>query len=234
MSDNVEPTVKVIYLAKRNPRIARDDFGARWKQHSLLGGSLTGLRPNFRQVAQCLNVHDRSAVPAASLEYDGVNLLTMVTPESVSAIWQLDEVHDHILSDELETFDRYVRHFALEARGYETSPGPMQGFCLIHFLKRDRRLDMDGFIDGLRAATAGLAAAVGLGRTVVNRVVDRQPGYNFDAVSEVWLADEEAAKNLLASEAWTQGYLGERGRIADHSRTLTMWTRINYARPPIQ
>jgi hypothetical protein len=109
----------------------------------------------------------------------------------------------------------------------------MQRFCLIEFLKRDPRLELDGFIDGLRAAMTALAQAAELGRTVVNRVVDRQPGYNFDAVSEVWLADEDAAKRLLESTAWTGDYLGARGRIASEGRTVTMWTRINHARPPV-
>ena len=232
MALNPKPIPRSIYLAKRNPRLSREEFGPRWRQHSLLAGSCMSIRQGFAQVAQCINVYDREVVPRASFEYDGVNILSFQEQHFVQAVWQKDEVHDLLLPDELDTFSTYVRYFTLAADGHIVSPGPMQPFCLLHFLKRDRRLSMEEFANGL----ADAHAAVGAGgrRAAVNLVTDRVPGYNFDAVTELWFADLDDARAFFAAEAWTGTYLGQRDRLCDEPRTLTMWTRINYARPSLE
>ncbi len=55
-----EEVVKVIYLARRNPALAVDQFPDRWRQHAILGGTLPTLRGSFTQVAQCANMYDRN------------------------------------------------------------------------------------------------------------------------------------------------------------------------------
>lgn len=231
MALSSDPATKVVYIAKRNPRLSREEFPARWRQHSLLAGSLPSIRPGFAQVAQCLNVYDRDVVPRASLEYDGVNLLTMVTPEHAAAIWQSDEVHNFILSDELETFSTYVRYFSISTLEHVVSEGGMNHFCLIHFLKRDPRMGLAAFGEGLAKAHGAMAG--GSRRAVVNLVTDRMPGYNFDAVTELWFSGLDEARDFLAKDGYAGEYLAERGRLCDEYKTLTMWTRINYARPAI-
>ncbi len=225
------PVTKVIYLAKRNPRLSREEFPARWRQHSLLAGSCPSIRPGFSQVAQCINVYDRTVVPRASLEYDGVNLLSFLAPHFAPAVWESDEVHELLLPDELETFDTYVRYFSLPALEHIVSPGGRAPYCLINFLKRDLRLGMDEFAQAI--AEAHGAAANGTRRAVVNLVTDRMPGYNFDAVTEMWFNDLDDARDFLAAPAWTDTYLAERQRLTTDLRTVTMWTRINYARPAL-
>ena len=229
MTQNCAP--KVIYLARRNPALSRDEFPARWRQHSLLAGSMPSIRPGFSQVAQCLNLYDRSFVPRAALDYDGVNLLTFNDAERVTAVWQSDEVHNLVLPDELATFDRYVRQFSLTAEEHLVGQGPMQPFCLIVFLKRDRKLSLDEFGHGI--VEAHRKTGQGGRRAVVNLVTDRQPDYNFDAVTELWFASAEEAAEVTQSQDYAESYLKGRWEICDEWRTLTMMTRINYARPPI-
>ena len=226
-----EHAPKVIYLARRNPSLTREEFPARWRQHSLLAGSMPSIRPGFAQVAQCLNLYDRAVVPRASLDYDGVNLLTMTSPDRIETVWQSDEVHNLVLPDELATFDRYVRQFSLTAQEYVVANGPMQPYCLIVFLKRDRKVELDAFGKTLIDAH-GTMAADGE-RAVVNLVTDRQPGYNFDAVTELWFGSTEKAIEVTQSSDYAERYLGWRSDFCDEWRTVTMMTQINYARPAI-
>jgi hypothetical protein len=193
---------------------------------------MPSIRPGFVQVAQCINVYDRTTVPRASLEHDGVNILTLADPAFATTMWQSDEVQELILPDELQTFDTYVRYFSLVTRENVVIDRPMAPFCLLLFLKRDRHLSEDDFIAALCAAHGRMAGHGG--RAVVNCVVDRPPGYNFDAVTELWFASEEAAAAFLTSPAYAEAYATERHRIADDMRTLTMWTRINYTRPALE
>lgn len=230
-----EPVTKVIYLARRNPRLTREEFPARWRQHSLLAGSMPSIRPGFVQVAQCLNLYDREVVPRATLDYDGVNLLTLVDAAFASAPWQSDEVLELVLPDELATFDGYVRHFSLTTTEQVVHSGPMQPFCLIHFLKRDRRLDMAQFTAALCEAHGAMAAdgAMGGRRAVVNIVTDRQPGYNYDAVTEQWFASADEARAATRTPGYAATYLAARNAVCDEWRTLTFMARINYARPAL-
>lgn len=226
-----EPITKVVYLARRNPRLSQDEFPARWRQHSLLAGSMPSIRPGFVQVAQCINLYNREVVPRAALDYDGVNLLTLVDPAYASIPWQSDEVLELILPDELATFDGYVRHFSLTTLEHVVVDGPMRPYCLILFLKRDRKLDMDEFTDALLDVHGAMAK--GGARAVVNIVTDRQPGYNFDAVTELWFDSQEQAQAVTRADAYVDQYLPRLNAICDEWRTLTFMARINYARPTI-
>lgn len=231
MASNGNTIPKVIYLAKRNPALSRDEFPPRWRQHSLLAGSCTSIRGGFARVAQCINVYDREIVPRASLEYDGVNLLSFVSDEASASVWQQDEAHDFLLSDELETFSTYVRYFSLPAQGHVVAEAPMAPFCLIEFVKRDARMDMHAFVERLVDAHGRMAA--GSRRAVVNVVTDRMPLYNWDAITETWFASLDDARAFYATPAWKDDYLAARDAISQTGRTLTMWTRINYARPAL-
>jgi hypothetical protein len=223
---------KVVYLARRNPRLSLEAFPDRWRQHSLLAGSMPSIRPGFAQVAQCINLYNREIVPRATLEYDGVNLLTLTDPAYASIPWQSDEVLELILPDELATFDGYVRHFSLTTLEHVVADGPMQPYCLILFLKRDRTLGLDAFASAIVAAHGKLAP--GAARAVVNIVTDRQPGYNYDAVTEIWFASTEQAKDFINSSAYQKSYLPRRNQLCDEWRTLTFMSRINYARPALE
>ncbi len=226
-----QPITKVVYLARRNPRLSRDEFPGRWRQHSLLAGSMPSIRPGFAQVAQCINLYDREVVPRATLDYDGVNLLTLVDPAFASIPWQSDEVLELVLPDELATFDGYVRHFSLTTQEHVVVEGPMRPYCLILFLKRDRTLDMEAFAKKLMKVHGTMAQ--GSPRAVVNIVTDRQPGYNYDAVTELWFDTQEHAQAFTRSIAYTDDYLSQRQVICDEWRTLTFMARINYARPAL-
>lgn len=228
MSDEV---IKVVYLARRNPALTADDFPGRWRQHSLLGGSIPALRGLFTQIAQCLNIYDRAYVPRVTLDHDGVNLLTLKDRAAAQTMWQRDDVHEVMLPDELATFSTYVRHFSLHAVERLISDGPMQPYCLISFLKRDRRLALDAFANDLVDALGAVGGSDR--RSAVNLIEDRPPGYDFDAITESWFASPEEAAAVTRSPDY-KAYAAQRAALCDESRTIAMMTRINHAWPAIQ
>jgi hypothetical protein len=225
-----QDVVKVIYLARRNPALSATKFPDRWRQHAILGGSIPSLRGNFVQVAQCLSLYDRAVVPRASLDYDGVNLLTLQSRDIALAMHQDDHVLDIMLPDELLTFSTYVRHFSLQCVEHVVQDGAMLPYCLISFLKRDRHLSTDAFVDATVAALAG--AVTNAERTVVNRVEDRPPGYNFDVVTESWFASAEEAASATRSASY-KAYLRHREALCDESRSVAMMTQITHSWPTI-
>lgn len=226
-----QEVVKLIYLARRNPALSLEQFPRRWRQHALLGGSLPSLRGNFVQVAQCLNLYDRAVVPRASLDFDGVNLLTLKDRSVATAMNQNDDVHDIMLPDELATFSTYVRHFSLPSVEQVVNGGPMQLYCLVTFLKRDRHLDVAAF--GAAMIEALGAASRSGGRSVVNLVEDRPPGYNFDAITENWFANVEEATSITRTPDY-KAYLARRSALCDEARSVAMMTRINHSWPTIE
>ena len=225
-----EDVVKVIYLARRNTALTVDQFPDRWRQHAVLGGTLPSLRGNFAQVAQCVNMFDRSIVGRASLDYDGVNLLTLTDRSVAMAMNQDAAVLDIMLPDELLTFSTYVRHFSLQCSEQVMREGPMLPLCLISFLRRGQRVEPGAFREGL-VAQLGTVAAVA-NRTVVNHVEDRMPGYAFDAITESWFSSPAEAASATRSAEY-KAYLRCREMLCDEGRSVVMMTRINHCWPPL-
>lgn len=232
MANQNERVPKLIYLARRNPDLTREEFPDRWRQHSLMAGSFPSIRPGFKQVAQCLNTYDRTEVPRADLDYDGVNLLTMDSEKTARSTLMDDEAMAFLEADELKTFATYVRYFTFIATGEIVSQGPMKDYCLITFLKRERKVERAAFLEAITQAHQAMAG--GQRRAVVNEVLDRMPGYNFDAITELWFASEEEAGEFIKTREYAETYLSARDTVSNEWKTLTMWTRINYARPPIE
>ncbi len=224
---------RLIYLPKRNPRLSIEEFRERWRQHSLLGATVPELRPKFTQVAQCMNVYDRSILPAASFDYDGVNILNMTHHGAQQELFQLDDIHRVMFPDELETFNAYVRHSSLFAKGVVANEGAMRPRVLVNFLKRRWDVPEEDFASDLEAALGALVAGSDR-RAVVNHVWDRQPDYNYDAVTELWFRDDGDLAEFTANRRYAETYLGRRAGLCSERRGVTMWTFVSYARPAFE
>jgi len=223
---------KLIYIPTRNPKLSKEEFPERWRQHSMLGATVPVLRPHFQQVAQCLNNHDRTVIPDANLSYDGINILTMTYPGAAADVFQHDAVHQVMFPDELETFSTYVRHFSLFADEEVVNEGKMRASCLVSCLKRKPEIDAERFKAGLSQALTELTGDTNR-RCVINHVTDRQPDYNYDAVIELWFDGDADLSSFATTEAYANTFLNKRRELCDEFRSLNMWTSINYARPAI-
>ena len=69
---------KMIYLARRNPALAPEDFPQAWREHSALGAGCTNVRDKVKSVRQCSrDLENTPRLPGATADYDGVNLLVL-------------------------------------------------------------------------------------------------------------------------------------------------------------
>lgn len=231
-----EPIWKMIYLARRNPRLQAEEFPQAWREHSALGRQCRNVGQRVKSVAQCARVLEL-AVPGTRSDYDGVNLLVLADRDSASAIWSDPETLAIMKPDEPRVFDRYVREFTLVCREDVLREAPRSGVVLHGFLAMATGVTEPFWRqDAVRAGlTQGLwSTAV---RVVLNTVVDTPPpGYAFAATVEWWfpsLQDAESALRPAAGRsglaAWAEGSALD-GRL-DAQASVFLLTQVTHQRP---
>ncbi|MGA1694825.1 MAG: EthD domain-containing protein [Burkholderiaceae bacterium] len=209
-------TIKMIYLAKRNPALAPEDFPQAWREHSALGAKCTNVRDKVVSVRQCSRVLAHPPLQGFSTEYDGVNLLTVKSLAAAHDIWSDPETLAVMRPDEPRVFSTYVRDFTLvcEETSVDEGAGAIRanplGKCVVV-----------GFLQGF-GASASLSFPQA--RAVVrNRVCEAPPpGYAYDVILEAWFDDPVQATQAL--QGTSHAMLGE----AD---CVWMLTTVTHCRP---
>ncbi len=186
----------MIYLARRNPSLAPEDFADAWRGHSALGRQCRNVQDKVLAVTQCTRLLTY-APPGVSTDYDGVNLLRLRDREAADDIWSDPETLAIMRPDEPRVFDRYVREFTLVAREQVLCETPAGDAVLIGFLRRLPEIASTDYLHALAQAESPWPQA---GRVVLNAVEpQRPPGYDFDAIVEWWFDDGEALRSALGS-----------------------------------
>ena len=106
------PVWKMIYLARRNPKLAAQEFAQAWREHSALGRQCRNVGQRLHAVAQCSRVLHAKA-PLLSESHDGVNLMVLADQASGTLIWDDPETLRIMRPDEPRVFADYVRNCAL-------------------------------------------------------------------------------------------------------------------------
>ena len=117
MTDVVSNQAKMIYLARRNPALAPEDFAQAWREHSALGAGCSNVRDKVLSVSQCSRVLTLPGLAGAADDYDGVNLLLMRDLQSAADIWNDAQTLATMRPDEPRVFSTYVRNFTLVCAG---------------------------------------------------------------------------------------------------------------------
>ncbi len=226
---DLEERWKMIYLARRNPALAPEDFPQAWREHSALGRECRNVQDKVLGVRQCSRVLDRPGVPqGASAGYDGVNLLALRNRQAAEDIWSDEETLRIMRPDEPRVFSTYVRDFTLTASETVVVDGEETGVCVVLFLR-----GRAGGLQPVRGQELGTdspwAAAV---RLVWNSVAGlRPPGYDYDAIVEAWFASVDAVAAAFGeAPVWAQLPTGLAERV-DATRSLCMLTHVTHRRP---
>lgn len=220
---------KMIYLARRNPALAPEDFPQAWREHSALGRQCRNVQDKVLGVRQCSRVLDRPGVPhGASTDYDGVNLLMLRDRQAADDIWSDEETVRIMRPDEPRVFSTYVRDFTLTASETVVVDGEETEVCVVLFL-RGRAGGLQP-VSGQDLGTGSpWAAAV---RLVWNSVAGVRPsGYEYDAIVEAWFASVDAVAMAFGGRpVWAQlpGRLSEE---IDVARSVCMLTHVTHRRP---
>lgn len=109
---------KLIYLARRNPRLSREQFMRRWRQHAAFSMGLARWSA-IQRCAYCDVLPPSLGIPWAVEGYDGVADIWFrgdATPAD-------PEDRARLSADEIETFSDYVSAFALHTREVIVKPG---------------------------------------------------------------------------------------------------------------
>ena len=227
---------KMIYLARRNPMLAAEQFPQAWREHSALGRQCRNVGQRVKSVAQCSRVLD-AALPGASATYDGVNLMVLADRESASAIWGDPETLAVMKPDEPRVFDRYVREFTLVCREQLLRDAPRTPVLLCAFLRRRADLSAAEFRLSWIAAGPGsqlLRGPLGQAHRVVhNEVVDMPPpGYEYDLIVEWWFESVQELQRAVGDAPDLPALLAPPlAGLLDMPNSVFMLTRVTHARP---
>ncbi len=199
---------QMIYLARRNPALAPEDFAQAWREHSALGRQCRNVQDKVLGVTQCTRLRgpgeEDGGLRGASTDYDGVNLLQLRDLSVASDIWNDPETLATMRPDEPRVFSTYVRDFTLVCRARVLRAAPATGVALFGFVRRAAHTSPAAFgaawADGPAAPWLAAPALQGALRVVHHSVVQTPPpGYDYDGIAEWWFASADAARAAFAS-----------------------------------
>lgn len=102
---------KLIYLPKRNPRLTREQFVRRWRQHAAFAMGLA----RWSSIQRCAYWNVLPPIPGVACpaaDYDGVAMSWFRDSNGASS-----EHRARLRADRLETFSDYVEMFSLDLPG---------------------------------------------------------------------------------------------------------------------
>ncbi len=227
-ADAPEHRWKMIYLARRNPQLAAEDFAQAWREHSALGRQCRNVQDRVRSVTQC--VRSLATLPAdARQDYDGVNLLLLRDRDSADAIWSDPETLAIMRPDEPRVFDRYVRDCALVAREQLLRDGPQGDAVLLVFLKCHSTLQP---ADWAGLPSRQTTPASGAQQLMLNLVEPQRPsGYDYDAILEWWFQDEPQMLQALAGRGGLDSLPVELPSACERDSAVVIAARVSHRRP---
>lgn len=238
MTDVVSNQAKMIYLARRNPVLAPEDFAQAWREHSALGAGCSNVRDKVLSVSQCSRVLTLPGLVGAADDYDGVNLLLMRDLQSAADIWNDAQTLAIMRPDEPRVFSTYVKDFTLVCSGRvlrQAPAGPRPTHCVQAFLRRRSGLTREQFQQRWSADDKAQQASPALDTALCiihNLVLETPPqGYDFEAIAEWWFASESAAITAFAAVDLRDRLPSALSDLADLQRSLFMFTRITHSRP---
>ncbi len=220
---------KMIYLARRNPALAAEDFPQAWREHSALGRQCRNVQDKVTGVAQCSRILDAGdALAGVSTDYDGVNVLDLRDRQAADDIWNDAETLAIMRPDEPRVFSTYVRDFTLVTAEESLRAGEVCDVALFIFLRPQAgaRLRVDG---QALAAADGFAQA---GRLLLNHVDgDCPPGYEYSHIIAAWYAGVEPLRAAFSGrEVWSCLPAALRADL-DLTGSVAMLTRVTHRRP---
>lgn len=229
-------SIKLIYLAQRNPALPPEAFAQAWREHSALGAACGNVRERVLGVLQCSRVLDGAPLRGASTAHDGVNLLRLRDQASAAAIWNDPETLATMRPDEPRVFARYVRDVALVCREHVLRDAPRGPVCLVGFLRRQAAFTAETFArawsDALPAAWLGSGPFGACVRVVDNAVIEPPPpAVDYDRVCEWWYGDADAARAAFAGHELRRLLPNAMSALVDLPRSVFMFAQVTHQRP---
>ena len=242
---------KMIYLARRNPTLAAEDFAQAWREHASLGCQCRNVQDKVLGVKQCTRLRsdgehsaEDGGLRGTSTGYDGVNLLQLRDLGVASDLWNDPDTLAIMRPDEPRVFSTYVRDFTLVCRERVLRAAPAEPVALpvalFGFLRRHPHVSKTDFdaawANGPPTDWLAAPALQRAQRVVHNSVVQTPPaGYEYDGIAEWWFDSAEAARMAFGGSGAggdLRGSLPEAyGALADLQHSVFMFTQVTHQRP---
>jgi hypothetical protein len=235
-----EAMYKFIYLAKRNPSVAAEDWPRHWRSHPKFVSQFPVVSAEITTLNYCARVLQPSLdgrpfdPPGATRDYDGVAVVGGPSKELHDQQMPPD-VLAKVLDDEIRVFGDHTKNFSFKAEESLVLGGaPGQG-AVIRFLIRKPGTSREDFLaawKGRPAETARRSVAAGaVVRHVHNEIVAKPPpGYEFDGIAETWFATADEATRAFVDPALAP-LADELASICDMERSVTILTYVVYRWP---
>jgi hypothetical protein len=229
---------RIIYLARRNPKIPEDGFSEAWQSHSKLASTLKNTMGNhFARVRQCIKVYGAEVPGEYVNNHDGAGMMTLKSwDDLLKARYHKDAVsvmHD----DEPRVFFDYCESFTMAAEESLIMKKAEGSAALLHFVKRRSDVDPCKFehywrnthADSMLGLDLIKLSAVNL---ALNRVIDTPgPDYDFAGISELWFDNIEQAR-VASWDGELRSTMGRLEAVADTAKTVSMLIRLNFEKRP--
>ena len=232
---------KIVYLARRNPSIAPEDWPRTWRSHAVFASQFPVIGTQISSLYYCNRVREPALngallqLPGVARDYDGV---AVVSGPSANGFGDRDlspEDRAKIDQDELRVFSTTTPNFAFHCKEVLVEGGRAGRAAVIRFLTRKAGTPREKFLAhwsethaaiGKRAAEAGAVL-----RYVHNDLTKSPPpNYPFDGISEIWFTNgDEAVRSLLDGAA--AGLGNDLRAFCDMDRTVTMLTSVIHRWP---
>jgi hypothetical protein len=235
---------KSIYLARRNPSIAPEDWPRAWRSHpravAQLGSVGAAIGGAIDTIDYCARVREpvldgaRFDPPGVSREHDGVAVVSSAS-EDLHRIGSNREGQEAVIQDEVRVFGRPADQFSLACREVASLGGRPGQAAVIRFLVRKAGVTPDEFMARWTGRHADLVRAAvedgKIGRYVQNAIVREPPaGYAFDGISETWFHDVEESVRSFVDPVLT-ALCDDLIHFCDVVRSVTMLTEVIYRVP---
>ncbi len=230
---------KMIYLARRNPALAAQDFAQAWREHSALGRQCRNVQDKVLGVTQCVRLRESAengGLIGACTDYDGVNLLQLRDLDVATDLWNDPETLAIMRPDEPRVFSTYVRDFTLVCRERVLRDGQRGAVAVFAFVRRNAsvtRADFNAAWDGGPLAPwLACPALQGALRVVHDSVVQTPPeGYDYDGIAEWWFASADAARAAFAGRDIRTQLPSAYAAVGNLANAVFMFTHVTHSRP---
>jgi hypothetical protein len=220
-----ENPAKAIYLANRNPRMTRDEFGVRWLAHIRFWALLAGGPQPIAGLRYCITVDPTGLIPGASNEHDGVGLLPLRSVVSIPMAHAVLTRNDVAFADELRTFERAVEEVTVYAASELVVEGPETDVVVFHYARRREAVDTVEHLGatGRQDDDEALLQA-GLRRWVRNVAVGAAPrGFGYDAVTELWF---DSLDHVAAAAPVIEAFCDRRSAHTERGASFLLVTTV--------
>jgi hypothetical protein len=226
----------MLYLARRAPTVAWDEWPRTWKSHAIFASQFPAMSGTIDWVRYTTRVDDPALGDlSVSSEYDGVSVVEAPEIDTLYGRGFSPEQRALIDQDELRVFDRHTPQFSFYCTATRVLAGPLGEAAIFRFLRRKADVSRDAFERHLQGEHARLCAeaadTLGAQRWVLNMTIDAPPpDLPFEAIDECWFATVHRAAGALTAPAAAR--LNEDlGNVCQIERNVTMLTRPTHRWP---